>query len=312
MRILAWTESYFKEHPALSDSEKKHPKNNSQYTDFSEKATVRTVVDSPRLTAEILLAHTLGINRLDLYLQHDRPLEQKELSDFKQLIRRRKSGEPSAYITGKKGFYEDEFTVQEGVLIPRPDTETLVECALDYLRSEAGQHPEKPLKILELGTGSGAIVISLAKALPRHHYFASDLSLAALDQAVKNAERIAKGRVAFFGAAWLTAIKEMAFFDLVISNPPYIRSEQIETLAPEIRQFEPRMALDGGADGLDCYREILAHAHSCMSFGGALMLEIGYDQREAIEGLLRSDGRYGRIRFIQDLAGHDRVVFVKK
>jgi len=155
IKILSWTESYF-----------------NNYS-----------IDSPRLTAELLLTHCLGIKRLDLYLQHDRPLQKNELSSYKVLIKRRIQNEPLAYITGEKGFFESDFEVSKDVLIPRPDTETIVEEALKILNTGGGDF--KPKTVLELGTGSGAIIVSLAKVLSDHIYFASDISQTALAIAQK-------------------------------------------------------------------------------------------------------------------------------
>ncbi|WP_291461756.1 HemK/PrmC family methyltransferase [Desulfobacula sp.] len=182
IKILAWTESYFKDHS----------------------------IDSPRLTAEMLLAYCLGIKRLDLYLQHDRPLQKNELSYFKALIKRRIQNEPTAYIIGEKGFFDSDFKVASGVLIPRPDTETIVEQALTVLN--ARQKDFKPKTVLELGTGSGAIIISLAKAAPDHLYFASDISVTALATAKKNAEIILsktiKDKIIFFVGDWFSSFKK--------------------------------------------------------------------------------------------------------
>ena len=280
IKILAWTESYFKDHS----------------------------IDSPRLTAEILLAWCLDLKRLDLYLQHDRPLQTNELNDFKALIKRRRQKEPVAYITGEKGFFDAEFEVSKSVLIPRPDTETIVEAALAVLNAKKNS----PQFVLDLGTGSGAIVASLAKACADHFYFASDVSPAALAIARKNAEKIARGRVKFFAGAWLSAVNPVPRFNLIVSNPPYIPTEDIQGLQPEIRKFEPMLALDGGKDGLDCFRSILKDADHCLVPGGTLLLEMGFDQRQAMKTLFELHPGYASIDFIKDLAGHDRVAAIKK
>ncbi|WP_457552544.1 peptide chain release factor N(5)-glutamine methyltransferase [Desulfobacula sp.] len=282
IKILSWTESYLKKHS----------------------------IDSPRLAAEMLLAHCLGKKRLDLYLQYDRPLQKNELSDFKALIKRRIQNEPVAYITGEKGFYEADFKVEEGVLIPRPDTETLVEQAIEVLN--AGQANSKTMAVLELGTGSGAIIVSLAKKFSHHLYFASDISPVALAIAKKNAERIVKEKIAFFSGSWFLSLKRKPQFDLIVSNPPYIPSADIQMLQSEIRLFEPIIALDGGIDGLDCYRSILIDAHHYLTPGGTLLLEMGFDQKKGIENILKQYPQYGNIDFIRDLAGHNRIVLMKK
>ncbi len=274
------------------------------------------------MTAEILLAHSLGIRRLDLYLQHDRPLQDDELAGFKALIRQRCQNEPVAYITGEKGFFESDFKVKKGVLIPRPDTETIVEQALRMLGdTETGPSFKR---VLELGTGSGAIVVSLAKAEPRHLYFATDISLKAVKTAKKNADRLVNsdGRVnaskmdkegiGFFCSPWFDALKPDPKFDLIVSNPPYIPTRDIEGLAPEIREFEPRQALDGGEDGLDCYRSILSCAHQYLVPGGTLLLEMGHDQEQGIALLVKNFSRYEAPGFVKDLAGHTRVAIIQK
>ncbi len=306
IKILTWTESYFKKHSQEHPSEK----NNGSIP--------KPVIDSPRLTAEILLAHILGIRRLDLYLQHDRPLEQKELADFKACIKRRIAGEPVAYITGTKGFYESDFQVSPGVLIPRPDTETLVEAAIKVLSEASGTRvpaysgDNRAKKILELGVGSGAVIISLAKAVPGQIYVAGDLSLNALDTARKNAGQLLKDPVLFFAGEWMSAVADHPQLDLILSNPPYIPSGDIAGLAPEINRFEPRLALDGGPDGLDAYRVILEHASHSLVPGGVLLLEMGYDQKNGIELIFKACPSYESIEFIKDLAGHDRVVKIVK
>ncbi len=282
MGILSRTESYFKEHS----------------------------IDSPRLTAELLLAHSLGLRRLDLYLQHDRPLQQNELSDYKTLIRRRIQNEPVAYIIGEKGFFESDFEVAGEVLIPRPETEILVEEALKILNAGSGSPGAK--RVLELGTGSGAIVVSLAKAAPCHLYMANDISLSALGIANKNARRIVGNRIGFFAGNWFSALKDRPGFDLIVSNPPYIPLADIRGLAPEIRTYEPQIALDGGEDGLSCFRAIFREAHRRLVPGGVLLLEMGFDQKESLENLLNLHPEYESIEFIKDLSGHNRVAKIKK
>ena len=258
----------------------------------------------------MLLAHCLGTKRLDLYLQHDRPLQKNELSDFKALIKRRIQNEPVAYITGEKGFFESDFEVTQGTLIPRPDTEILVEQALKILNTSFGNC--KSMRVLELGTGSGAIIVSLAKKFPGHLYFASDISPAALVIAKKNAERIAKNKVRFFAGSWFSSFKKKPRFDLIVSNPPYIPTGDIQTLQSEIRLFEPMLALDGGSDGLECFRSILIDAHHYLVPGGAILLEMGFDQKKGVENISSRYSQYESIDFIRDLAGHNRVVLIKK
>lgn len=280
-RLLTWSDDYFQKH----------------------------AIDSPRLTGELLLAHSLGIKRIDLYLQYDRPLNKDELSSFKLLIQKRIQKQPLAYITGKKGFYESDFTVTKDVLIPRPDTETIVEQALKTLNGIPG-HP--PKKILELGCGSGAIIISLADKFPDHHFFASDVSPNALKVAQKNSGRINQTPISFFASNWFSSIKERQFFDLIVSNPPYIPSKEIDALQPEIRLFEPMLALDGGSDGLSCYRTILENACRFLVPGGTLLLEMGADQKKGLLEIIHPYFPDQPVEFIRDLAGHNRVAVIQK
>ncbi|MCP4672866.1 MAG: peptide chain release factor N(5)-glutamine methyltransferase [Desulfobacula sp.] len=279
IKLLSWAESYFKNHS----------------------------IDSPRLTGELLLAYTLDIKRLELYLQHDRPLSKKELSYFKVLIKKRVENQPLAYIVGRKGFYDSDFTVTKDVLIPRPDTETLVEQALKVLKQN-----NKPCNILELGTGSGAVIISIAKKMPDHYYFASDFSSLALDIAQKNARKIVKDKILFFASNWFAALHKKPCLDLIISNPPYIPSKDISALAPEIRNFEPMLALDGGKDGLDSFRTILKNADNYLVSKGVILFEMGFDQKEGLINIVNKYSYYKSIKFIKDLAGHNRVAVIKK
>ncbi len=280
-RILAWTEGYF---------------------DQKE-------IDSPRLAAEILLSHALGIKRLDLYLQHDRPLDRDELAAFRKLVERRGDREPVAYITGIRGFWESEFKVAPGVLIPRPDTEVLVEQALEIL---ARKNVSRGC-VLELGVGSGAVIISLAKAHPGLRCFASDVSLVPLVVASLNARRELEAQnVSFVAGSWFSPFNSRAQFDLIVSNPPYIPTGDIKGLQPEVSRFEPWLALDGGADGLDCIRLIMAEACHHLVPGGVLLMETGSDQRQGVEEIFKQSPGFATVEFFNDYAGLHRVVRLGK
>ncbi len=280
-KILVWTDNYFTSHG----------------------------IDSPRLAAEILLSHSLDIRRLDLYLQHDRPLNKDELASFRELVKRRINREPVAYITGSKGFWESDFKVAPGVLIPRPDTEVLVETALKVL----GQVGDAPCRVLELGVGSGAVIVSLARSHPAYRCVACDLSLTALAVAASNAAMEPQcSNLGFVAGSWFSPFRREAQFDLVVSNPPYIPSREIETLQPEINRFEPRLALDGGPDGLDCIRTIMDEACDYLVPGGTLLLETGSDQREGVDRIFRNCQGYASIEFFNDYAGLHRVVKLEK
>lgn len=264
-------------------------------------------IDSPRPSAEILLAHSLGLERIDLYVRYDQPLQDEELRRFKSLIRRRAGREPVAYITGERDFWSMPLLVTPAVLIPRPETERLVEAVLESL-------PEgDTLRILEPGTGSGAVSVALARERPSLRVFASDRSLEALAVAAKNAVRHgAADRIDFFAGDWLSPVSDRAGFDAVVCNPPYIPSRTVDKLQPEVARFEPRRALDGGPDGLDAVRRLAVDALGCLRPGGTLLFEIGFDQGPAVCRIVAGTGGFSDPEILKDYAGKDRVVRVCK
>lgn len=266
---------------------------------FEEKG-----VESPRPSAEILLADLLGVERIDLYVRFDQPMQAGELAQYRQRIRRRVSGEPVAYITGKKGFWTLDLSVAPDVLIPRPDTETLIESALGFLRDVRSP------RILDLGVGSGAIALALAANLESAAVFATDISLAALSIARKNAWELGlSDRVHMIASDWFSGLKPgSALFDLVVSNPPYIPSCDIDSLQVEISAYEPRLALDGDSDGLRPYRIMVPDAYLYVRPGGMLMFEIGDDQGEAVSDLIRASGHFTPPEIGNDLSGKVRMV----
>lgn len=267
-------------------------------------------IESPRAAAEILLAHALGTDRVHLYTHHDQPLEKPELAVFKTLIQRRLKREPVAYIVGSKGFWSLDLGVTPAVLIPRPETERLVEAALAWL---AARSPGQAADIMDLGTGSGAVVLAIACETSGHRLYASDISPEAIAVAKRNAERVgAAERVRFAVGDWLCALRRGPVFDLVVSNPPYVASGEWSRLQPEIVRYEPRLALDGDEDGLRCYRTIVAAAHHHLKAGGALMMEIGCDQREAVRRIAEYSGAYTAFDCLKDYGGRDRVVTMRK
>lgn len=268
-------------------------------------------VESARIDAEVLSAHALGCERIDLYLRHDQPLNNAELARLKPLIQRRARREPVAYIVGCKEFWSLRMAVTPAVLIPRPDTECLVAAALDHLSGD-GSRPAQ--RILELGVGSGAVTVALAHECPQHRFWASDRSWSVIRVARANARRHrVDGRVHFFLGHWLTPLHgQRARFDMILSNPPYVRRGDIAGLAPEIREFEPLGALDGGPNGLDAIGAIIGAAHAYLNPAGLLLLEIGFDQRDAVEALAHQAGTYDRIDFHKDYTGHCRVVRLQK
>jgi release factor glutamine methyltransferase len=283
LTLLKWTTAYFKSHH----------------------------VEQPRATAEILLAHTLGVGRVDLYVQYERLLEEEELGRFKGYIRRRTQREPVAYIVGKKEFWSMDFEVAPGVLIPRPETETLVEAVLMAV-------PEEPtaasLRILDLGTGSGAVIVAVASERPGHEFYAVDRSQEVLAAAHNNARAHGLDKtITFLQGDWFDPVRELGSrFDVIVSNPPYISTPELEGLPPEISRHEPREALDGGPDGLDPIRLIVREASDYLAPGGWLLFEIGHDQWDRVEKLIFSAKAYRDIDVVKDYGGRDRVARARR
>jgi len=265
---------------------------------FSERG-----VGSPRLDAELLIAHALALPRIGVYTQSERPLSADELERLRELVRRRQGGESVAYLTGRKEFYGIALTVDARVLVPRPDTETLVEEALARIAARA--EGAAPARIADVGTGSGAVALALAKHVPGAQVFAVDVSPDALAVASANAEALALAVTLLEGdlAAPLSA---HAPFDLIVANLPYVPAGDIAGLAAEVRA-EPRLALDGGADGLDLVRRLCVAAPPLLAPGGALALEIGAGQADATAALLAAAG-FSDVTRRRDLGGVERVV----
>ena len=268
-------------------------------------------IESPRLDAELLLAATLGLTRIDLYLRHDQPLHQEELDRFRDLVKRRKDREPVAYILGEKAFWTLDLAVGPDVLIPRPETECLVEAVLAFVKDLSHRSPGR---MLDLGTGSGAIALALAQSCPAARVMAVDRSLKALALADGNRRRHhLEDGVDLLAGNWLDSFSPAkARFDVIVSNPPYIPSAQIDHLQPEIARYEPRAALDGGADGLDCIRHLVARAAAFLTPGGGLFIEIGHDQYSAVRQLAENCGGYAQVSCRQDYGGQDRVACLLK
>ena len=264
-------------------------------------------LESARIDAETLLAHNLDCERIDLYLRHDQPLNEGELNRFKTFIKRRLAREPVAYITGLKEFWSLPFEVSPAVLIPRPETECVVEAALKQLSNPAAC-------VLELGVGSGAISVALAHERPGWEFIDLDRSVEAIQIARKNAQRHGRDdAMRFLAGDWIEALSsERDCFDLIVSNPPYIRSGDMDTLAPEVRLHEPSGALDGGPDGLLHIRKIITSTHPILKPNGLLILEIGFDQRTAVKEIAAPGGFYESVMFEKDYSGHDRVALLRK
>jgi release factor glutamine methyltransferase len=258
-------------------------------------------IDTPSLDASLLLGEILRLDRVGLILAERTPLSPEARSLFDRSLKRRLSGECVAWILGRREFRGLEFAVTAEVLVPRPDTETLVEAALEFIDARGAS----PLTVLDLCTGSGAVAISLKHERPGLIVSASDISPPALDLARKNARRLLgrAGGVNFSQSSLFDRIS--GSFDLILANPPYVPSALLETLAPEVRR-EPRIALDGGPDGLDLIRPIIAGAPEHLRPGGLLLLEADPGQMPAITALF-TQGGYEELRVVQDLSGQDRV-----
>lgn len=263
-------------------------------------------VDDAALEAEVLLRYALGVDRARLFasLRQDLPSEQP--AALRALVARRLSREPAAYILGRREFYDLDLEVTPAALIPRPETELLVEEALRL----APSLPPRPLRIIDVGTGCGAVALALAKHLPEALVVGSDVSLEAIGLARRNAQRLGlTQRVQWVLADLLAGLSGP--FDLIVANLPYVKDSQWETLAPEIRLYEPRLALDGGADGLRHIRRLLAQAAERLRPGGALLLEIGDDQAPAARRLAQGLLPGARVEIRRDLAGLERVVVIE-
>lgn len=259
-------------------------------------------VPSPRFEAEQILAHCLGMSRLDLYLQMDKPLEERELQMLRPILKRRGNREPLAWILGSKGFYDDDFIVRPGVLCPRPDTETLVEVAL----TQIPENSEEPFFIADIGSGSGCIGLSLAKKRPNVRLFAVDISPEAIECTKENVTNLGlTDRVAVLKGRFFDPIPINRPIDLVVSNPPYIPSQDLEECEPEVSIHEPRIALDGGADGYDVYNVLIPMAAERAR--KAVAMEVGIHQAEQVRNIMEQAGLHS-ITIHADLGGVDRVV----
>ncbi|HIC94981.1 MAG TPA: peptide chain release factor N(5)-glutamine methyltransferase, partial [Anaerolineae bacterium] len=267
--------------------------------------------DSPRLDAELLLAHAMGLTRARLLAQFDRELSPAELARYRQLIERRRAHEPVAYIVGHQEFYGLDFYVDRRVLIPRPETELLVERAIK-LAGEVGDrgYGLYPLTLADVGTGSGAIAVSLAVHLPQATIYALDSSAEALEVAARNVRRHGiEGRVHLLRGDLLSPLPEPV--DLIVANLPYVSEAELAELPPQIRRYEPLSALDGGPDGLRHIRRLLAQAGGYLRPQGAILLEIGATQGAEMIELARRYFPMASIEVVKDYAGLDRVVIVR-
>lgn len=258
--------------------------------------------------SELLFTQVLGCDRVSLYLNKEKRLTSNQATFISSSLQRRIKGEPLQYILGKTEFMGLEFKVNEKVLIPRPETEILAETALRYLGTPFTPKLRVSPKVLDLGTGSGCIAISIAKRSPGSDVTALDISKDALDIARENAE-LNGVKVRFLRAKLFKGL--FTKYDLIISNPPYIPRDQIQSLQPELK-YEPFIALDGGSDGLEFYRKIIKEAPDYLKDNGILIMEMGFNQRKLIEGILKGVKYFSIIEIIKDYNRIDRVIVLKK
>ena len=271
----------------------------------------RMGIDRVRLDAELLLGKALRCARERLYLDYEAGIEAPVKDLYFSLLQRRARREPIAYITGEREFWSLDFLVTPEVLVPRPETELLVEVTLELVKKSEGHHP---VKILDLGTGSGVVAVSLAKEIDNVEMWATDLSARALKVAQTNAMRHGvEEKIRFLpGDAFGPVRGQTDFFNVIVSNPPYVRRGELGSLPPEVREWEPRLALDGGADGLDFYRRVIEEVDHHLAEGGFVALEIGADMAEEVRRLIANVGCYCVPSVRRDYAGRDRVVVARK
>lgn len=261
-------------------------------------------IESARLDAELLVAHALGLDRVGLYLDLNRPLLERERSAIRPLVARRRAREPVAYILGYKDFYGRRFRVTPEVLIPRPDTETLVDHALECIPAD------EPCAVLDVGTGSGAIAVTIAAERPLATVQATDISDGALAVATDNAKRHQVAARICFERADLVPPK--ARYDLIVSNPPYVSRPELQTLQAEVREHEPRIALEGGQDGLDAVRALVRAAEQSAQAGAQLLIEVGLDQADEVVRFAVSETDWQPVSIYRDLNRNDRVVHLRR
>lgn len=272
----------------------------SSFEDISETAALDT---------ELLVCHVLGISKIDILMEPNKEISDDKVKELRGLFERRAEGFPVQYLIGTEGFMGLEFNVTPSVLIPRPDTELLVEKIIELVDNRKGVH------ILDIGTGSGAITISLAYYLKTAQLETVDVSEEATEVARGNAEKNGvSDRVRFLNGDLFEPVKAGKKYDVIVSNPPYIPSEDIEDLQVEVAVHEPRLALDGGLDGYDFYRRIIDEAPAYLNEEGVLAFETGHDQARTIAELMRANGSYENMAIYKDLNGIERVVigFIRK
>jgi release factor glutamine methyltransferase len=266
----------------------------------------RAGVERPRLEAEVLIGHVLQLERLQLYVQFERPLDEPELGDLRSILKRRAGGAPLAYLVGEREFFGLSFWVREGVLIPRPESELVVELGLIRLADKVGS-----ARAADLGTGSGCLGIALAVGSSSLQLDAVDVSKVAVEVARGNANRMAVGdRVTVLQGSWCGPLLGRGLYDLIVSNPPYVTSKELTLLDSGVRDFEPRLALEAGEDGLEPYRALLAELPRITAAGATVLLEVDPRRAPAVVELATQPWPGSTPLIHRDLTGRDRVVEV--
>ena len=268
-------------------------------------------LDSPRLAAELLLADVLEMQRIELYTQSDKPVAKPHLDQLHDLVKRAGQSEPIEYLTGKTEFYSLQFSVTSDCMIPRPETELLVEKAIEFLQSRTGT----PL-VCDIGTGTGCIAIAIAKNCPNVRIIATDICDAALSAAAENIKKHQlQDRIELLCGDLFEPIAphlDGPKLDLIICNPPYVSTAEFETLEKNVKDYEPKLALLAGRDGLDVHRRIVEEADTFLKPDATLMLEIGYSQGQAVRKLLEKSGCFAEIKIEKDLNDNDRIAIAIK
>jgi release factor glutamine methyltransferase len=276
-------------------------------------------IESPRLNAEILLSSILALKRIELYTQFDKPVTKQQLDQLHDLVKRAGQHEPVAYLTGKTEFYSLQLKVSPDCMIPRPETELLVERAIEFLRKRTGNQ-----FVCELCTGCGCIAVAIAKNFPHARIIATDISDAALAVAAANVEKyLLKDRIKLLQGdlfdpiilhldAYEPALSKAEGFDLIVCNPPYVSRAEFEKLDKNVRDYEPKLALFAGEDGLDIYRRILEKVDQFLKPDAALMLEIGYAQGHAVKEMLEKIGVFTEIKIEKDYNKNNRIAIARK
>lgn len=283
---------------------------------WAETYLKRFKVPEAKIDAEYLLSHILKCKRQELYLNPNTQLTNQEINTFKGFIQKRSKREPLQYIIGEEEFRGLIFKVTRDVLIPRPETELLVEEAVKIIERQRAKGKGQKTNVIDLCTGSGCIAVSIAKEIDNCKVYATDISEKALAVAKENAKgHRVEDRITFLQGSFLEPLKDKGLegkIDIMLSNPPYVSKKDMEKLQPEIKEYEPPLALYGGEDGLDSYRTIIPDAISYLKDGGCLIFEIGYGQAEGVKELFGKNLAYVKIEIIKDLSGIERVVKARK